>query len=81
MNAEDKGRFNLQILRESAHQLSATLDESKIIELLLQQSKTASRDLQAQRWPRPAFSFCIGLFDGDLDRTQTDPLSLPAFVR
>lgn len=41
MNREDEDRSNLQILRESAHQLSATLDESKIIELLLQQSTNA----------------------------------------
>ena len=41
MNGEDVDRSNLQILRESAHQLSATLDETKIIELLLQQSTTA----------------------------------------
>jgi GAF domain-containing protein len=41
MNGEDKDRASLQILRESAHKLSATLDEIKIIELLLQQSTTA----------------------------------------
>ena len=41
MNREDEDRSNLQILRESAHQLSATLDASKIIELLLQKSTSA----------------------------------------
>lgn len=41
MNEKSESLPNLQILRDTAHQLSATLDESKIIDLLLRQAVAA----------------------------------------